>query len=341
MRMVPAAAAATLVIISISAQQPAAQQRAAQQRPEDAVMAVYRLLEKADRDGDLLAQLRLQDRKTRDETGADVRERVSQGGLQSTPTLRYQSTAVRVLKDRAVIAGNIVGAGQYSSNHHLIEFVLEEGEWKVAAELLSDTAFDRSAIYAVVPPADGSFTRAGSQWPGIPVAANNTKRFKDQDLPWKMQATRDESFLYVRFGSAAVLPVPGSEVQKEEGQQFVKTGAPESPPSMRIKIGGREFGLQIASVIQSESTFDDKGKANSIRYFVQYTFTLRSQADQDIFSSDTSGSIVRLLSVQDKFMDLKIPWLCLGPDGKAPVDVELNDANIPGRILPYRIAPWR
>jgi hypothetical protein len=147
MKITRAVVATTLVVLS----------GGAQQRSEDAVLAVYGRLERADRDGDLLAWLRLQDRKTREETGASVTVRASKGGLRSTPTLRYQSIAVRTLDGRAVVAGNIIGAAQNSSNPHLIEFVLEEGEWKVATELLSDTPFDRSVIYAVLPPPDGSY----------------------------------------------------------------------------------------------------------------------------------------------------------------------------------------
>src|ERR1700720_474484 len=144
-----AVVATTLLVLSV----------AAQQRPEDSVLTVYRLLEKADRDGDLLGRLRLQDRKSRNETGDFVRERVSQGGLQSTPSLRNQTVAVRTLNARAVITGNIIGAGPNSLKHHVSEFVREEGEGKVAAELLDDSPFDRSVIYAVLPPPDGSFTR--------------------------------------------------------------------------------------------------------------------------------------------------------------------------------------
>jgi hypothetical protein len=314
---------------------------AAQQRPEDAVLTVYRQLEKADREGDLLGRLRLQDRKSRDETGDSVRERVSHGGLQSTPTLRYQSVAVRTSNGRAVITGNIIGASPNSLKHHLIEFVREDGEWKVAAELLNDSPFDRSVVYAVLPPPDGSFTRAGSQWQRITVASNNAKRFQDKELPWKMQATRDESFVYIRFGTAAPLPVPGSELHKADSEQFVDTGAPESPPHLNIKIGGRQFGSTIGAVVQSKSTFDENGKSNSIRYYVQYSFVLKNQSDEEVFSADTSGSMVRLLSVDGKFINVKIPLQCLGSDSKAAADIELDDANVPARILPYRTELWR
>jgi hypothetical protein len=55
----------------------------------------------------------------------------------------------------------------------------------------------------------------------------------------------------------------------------------------------RVFHLQPmtrALVTIGTLTFDEKGKANPIRYFVQYSFALQNQSDQDIFYANSSES---------------------------------------------------
>ena len=317
------------------------------QRPEDAVIAAYRLLEKANREGDGALLLSLQSRETLVEM-TDAQKAEFPKRFPTDPGLQYVPLAVGASGSRGVVIGRMDGSARNTVKYEAVKFLLEDGAWKVVVESMSESPLDPRGLYALLPPADGAFMRAGSPWASIPYASSNTKFFKEHELDWKMQATQDESFLYIRFEAKAPLPAPRVEVRADNTLpgKPVKSGAPPSPPVMKIKISeaaggqtayGQTFSFQAGDVIQTRATFDEKGKANSNRFFVVYSLTVRDPADATIFDSNTDETFSHLVAVQDRFLELKIPLKSLGLNGKTSPAVTLEEANSLAKILPYQV----
>src|SRR5262249_17412725 len=136
--------------------------------------------------------------------------------IRPQPTIQYRAVRTLVQADKAAMIASM--RDPKDPNRHgdvTIRFVKETGAWKVADESWSDTAVDPASIYAVLPPEDGAFARAGSSWDRIAAAAGNTKYFRPDQLQWKLRATSDESFLYIRIEAAGELPAPNTEVRGE------------------------------------------------------------------------------------------------------------------------------
>jgi hypothetical protein len=73
----------------------------------------------------------------------------------------------------------------------------------VAREQWSDRPFDPFVLFAWLPPEAGAFLRDGAPWKGIAYATPNPRVLGKSEMPWKIQATMDESYLYVRFEANA------------------------------------------------------------------------------------------------------------------------------------------
>jgi hypothetical protein len=290
----------------------------AQQRPEDAVVAAY------------------------------LRHMAQSG--RPNPQIRYQPVVVRVQKNAAVVIGNTVAPKEagLTNPHHSVYLVLEAGEWKIAEERASDSPIDPAAVYALVPPDDGLFRRSQSPWQSVAYAALNTRRFAPADLPWKMQAIQDESFLYVRFEAASVLPLPGAEIRKAEGARFPETGTPPGPPVMKISLmapARKDFEFQAGSVIQTRATLDEGTKKYNNRYFIQYSLTVRSatqgtESGKEVFTRDTSDGFGKLVTVRDRYLEIEIPLQALGLSAAQRATIRLEEYNSLPLILPYQVVPF-
>jgi hypothetical protein len=312
---------------------------------EDAVKAVYKSIETAVRNGDGQLWLRLQSKKTLDQMPEQAKQNMLQGGYRD-PSIRYEPIVVRVRDNDAVLIGRSSRTSQPGAaySYESVRFARENGEWKIAAEASSNVPLDPNSIWALLPPEDGAFARAQSPWPRIPYAGLNTKFFNPSQLHWKMQGTADESFLYVRFESASALPEPGLEIQKSDGLPV----AP--PPVMVAKLG--EGGLAPASFefkaeaqIETRSTFDNSGKANSYRYFVSYALwvsqpTRGTIIGNTIFNLSTTNSS-GLIVVHDRFFDLRIPLKAVGWSAARSPAIRIQEANSSAQILPYQVSEFK
>ena len=318
-----------------------AQTRPAATAAEAAVTAAYQQLEKSDRDGDADLWLRLHDRAMRaplDEAAVNhLRASVKARGPE--PALRYQPSVVRAVGDNAVVIGSITGSKRVAvPRYHSVRYVIEDGEWKIAEEVMNNIPIDPHAAFALVPPVDGAFLRAGSPWNTVAYAALNTAYFKPQQLPWKMQATQDDTFLYVRFESSAPLAAPGLELRPSElppeGPQVVKI-LPASGPSFEFKAG---------PIIETRFKYDPAAKKNNNRYFMQYSLDLSYatrgvQTGENIFRTGTDARSGQLVSVQDRYLDIRIPLQALGLEPARRTPISLEEFNSVPKILPYRVVP--
>ncbi len=319
--------------------------------PEDAVKAAYKSLETAVRSGDGALWLRLQSKSRLADMPEDARQRMLKSAY-SDPSIRYEPILVRVQKNDAVLIGRFIGIGKPGAKYtnHVVTYALEDNQWKIAAESFSDTPIDPNAIWAWLPPEDGAFARAGSPWASVPYAGLNSQAFQPAQLPWKMQATVDEAFLYVRFEAASTLPAPGLEIHDSGNSRFPDTGAPPNPPSMVVTLGPggpapKSVEFQAELQVETRSTFDSAGKANSKRLFVSYSLSVWQptrgvQVGNQIFNRSTTNSS-GLVVVHDRFLDVRIPLKAMGWSAARPPAVRIREFNSLPQILPYQVSEFK
>jgi hypothetical protein len=307
---------------------------------ESAVTAAYKQLEKAARDGDPDLWLSLHNQATRAQTDEATLNgmRASAKRRGPNPSVRYSLSAVRVLGSRAAVIGSITGlrAGSTEVSYHSLRYVLESGEWKIADETVTDTPPDRRSIYALAPPESGAFLRANSPWATVAYADLNSARFKPEQLPWKMQATQDDAFLYIRFEAAMPLPATGLEIQKT-------ADLPEPPGTVKILTStGPGFEFQLGPVMQTKATYNEATKKYDNRYFVQYSLAVRNatrgvQTGDDIFHASTDDQFGNLVTANGRFLEIRIPLAALGLNPALHPVIRLEEFNSLPKILPYRV----
>jgi hypothetical protein len=308
---------------------------------EQQVRAVLKQMEKAVRAGDPAFEISLYDHATRARMAAAM-AKVPHLKPQANPGIHYEAVAVTARGDRAALIARVTGVRQGGVQYDRVRFVREDGSWKVAGEVWSDQPVDPATLYAMAPPAGGAFSRAGSPWERVPYSRANTRWFKPNQLEWRLQAVRDESFLYVRFEHTAPLLPPNSELDSAmaRGGKFV----PPMPPIMRIAIAGNTAArrtllrLQLGGIIETRATFGHDGRATSNRFFLQYAMDLGRSDNSSIFNASTDQSYPTLVAVKGRFLEGKIPVQCLGLDGKSTAPLDLEEANSLAKILPYHVA---
>jgi hypothetical protein len=281
------------------------------QSPEQAVLSVLAQIEKAQQAGDGQAIFDLLSAKSDMAAHPEFKARV-----RPRPEVRYQATKVLVSGDRAALVGAL------DDSFFSMQFVRENGSWKLLEQRGSNVPIDPAALYVLIPPDDGAFARAGFPWERVAPAPGTAK--------WKLQATYDETYLYVRIDAGAALPAPGSEASGTFPN--VVTGVDRVWPHMRIRLAAPavEFGFSAEDTPSDHATFDKTGKANSHRYTVEYSLWL-FQGDHTLFYT----SDPRIISIHDRYIDLRFPLKALGVQGKR--GIAIADANRPGSFPPYPV----
>ena len=310
---------------------------------EQAVVDTFKRMEEADRKGDGQLWFTLRDHKTLDSMDAKVKELILKGG-HGRPGVQYEVIAVRVRGEQAVLTGKVTDPQAGTVQHATVLFAMEYQQWKIAREQWSDTAFDPFILSAWMPPDDGAFLRAGAPWKGIPYATPNTQVLGKQEMPWKIQATMDESFLYLRFEANAPVLQPGARLGPQAGKTGVTGGLPPPPP-MRIKIiptadppTDPEYIVSVSDLVSTHGGFDSQGKSEASRYSVAYSLFVKNGAGEDIFQCTIGEETTsRLLAVQGRFIDVKLPLSGLGAEGPRTANVTMEEADSVLRVLPYQV----
>lgn len=298
----------------------------------DAVAAVFRSLEKSEQAGDGKLYLSVQSKAKLDAAGKKIIQEFSKG-FPPDPSVRYTLMGVRIRNDHAAVLGKITRSTSPAPQYYLGKLVLENGSWKIAEDQLDQQPIGASALEAAMPPEDGSFSRSGSPWSKVQYAAINTKWFKPSEVEWKLQATADESFVYVRFEARAPLPAPGTELPAKGTLKTI----PPSPNVMVIRTAnGKNFDLLLSSNPMTRATFDEAGRATSNRFFVQYSYTVKDAAGATRFSGSTRDTFAPLIAVHDQFLDLRLPLASLSV-GRTGGGIEIREANSLAKILPYQV----
>lgn len=307
---------------------------------EQAVLSAYRKMEEADRKGDGQLWLNLRDRATQAAMNEALKDTIRKGG-RSRPSVEYEPLATRVSLNRAVILGIVTDPESKTVQYDAVLFVVEDGEWKVAREQWNEKPFDPFVLYAMLEPRDGTFLRDGAPWKGIPYASHNAGVEHKEDAIWNVQATFDESSLYVRFEAALLLPPAGSKLRPAIGKTG-RTSGPSSPPPMRIKsAGANEYAISVSSLVSTAPAVDSKGRPAGDRYSVAYTLSVKNSLDQEVFQSmlgEASSSF--LLAVRDRFIDVRIPLAGLGFQPQAKPGIDLEEADAVMRVFPYHVEAY-
>ena len=276
------------------------------QRPEDAVTSVVKQVEQAIRTGNGDAYFSLWSSKSEMAAHSEIKSMI-----RPRPEIRYRATNTLIDGDRAAAIGSM------DNTFFSMELVREEGGWKLLKESYSEQALDPAMLYAVVPPADGSFARSGSDWSKVARAGT---------AKWKMQAVADETYLYVRIDALTPLPAQGSEVQGDFPNLNARVD--QNWPVMKIRSGVLEVSFRTSIGVGDRATFDEQGKANSHHHFLSYSLWV-TRGDATVFESNLEP----LISVHDSFIDLRFPLKALG----TPARIEILDANRPASFAPYDV----
>jgi hypothetical protein len=269
-----------------------------------------------------------------------VKSAIRQGG-HSRPAVRYEPLATRVSGNRGAIIGKVTDPDSNTVQYQSVLFVLEDGDWKVSREQLSEKPSDPFVLYAILEPGEGPFARDGAPWRVVPYASPNLQVVRKENVIWKVQATFDESFLYLRFEAAQPLPAPGSKVRPIVGKTG-GTGGPPDPPAMQIKNSGSNlYAVAVNSLVSTAPALDPKGKPAGDRYSVAYTFSVKKTEGDEVFAT-TIGDTARnsLFAVHDRFVDVRIPLGGLGIDSGTTPSIDLEDADTVNRLLPYHVSPY-
>src|SRR5260221_6457260 len=128
---------------------------------ETAVRATYRQLERAVRDGDGAAWLRLMDSVTLAEMPDEAKQLWRSGRFRDASS-RYEIINLRVEGDEAAIVGKITSSqGGAHVQYHSLMLVREANEWKIAAEQYNTSPIESAAVFAMLPSRIGAFALAG------------------------------------------------------------------------------------------------------------------------------------------------------------------------------------
>jgi hypothetical protein len=302
------------------------------------VIAAFSQIEKAIQSGDGALFLRLMSRKVV-AAQADVIKVTYLAGLPPRPDAHLEPIAVCVRGDNAFVIGKFEERGATEPKTYLVRYVREEQAWKIAALRTTSAPPYQPAIYAYLPPDGGAFTLAGSPWRTIGYAGLASESF------WKLQTTRDEAFLHIRFEASAALPPHGSEASVDDGK-LMKGGVPSDPPVMTVSVTRPDdnqtlvkssFELQIgrAAAAVPRASADATG-AEQARSVVNYSMVVRGDNGDVLFDS-APGAFNRLIEVRDRYVDVRLPLKSLGLHGRTTPDVELRETKA-AQAKPYQVA---
>jgi len=331
---------ATICLLLVTQSAPAAPDTVSR-AGEQAVLSAYKQMEEADRKGDGQLWFSLRDRKTQDTMNQALKDAIRKGG-RSRPNIRYEPLGTQVDKNRAVILGKVSDPDAGSVQYDAVLFAIEDGGWKVAREQWSEKPFDPFVMYALLEPEDGSFLRSGAPWKPVPYATANTQTVRKEDVNWKIQGVFDEAFVYVRFEAAQPIPAAGSKVKPEFGKAG-RTGGPPPPQPMLIRVSvpsldsRKEYAVSVSALVATTDAADAKGKLSK-SYSATYSLFVKNADGDEVFESTLGdGTSSRMLSVHDRFIDVRIPLAGFGAGPVNQLKVDLEDADSVLRVLPYHV----
>jgi len=279
------------------------------QSDQSQVEAVLKQLEHAEQTGDFNAWEGLW---TRDKLGQIEKMRPY---AKARPSVQYQLMKSFVHGDEAVLLAQAA-----SDSFVTIMLQRENGPWKIHDEIWRNTAPDANSVYALLPPDQGAFARAGSPWDQVAAGLSSSEEAR---LGWQMKAIFDESYLYIRIEAASPLPAPGATIEKPPGGW----------PVLKIDTSNAgEFVLNATVNVGDQATFDEHGRANSHRAFVDYSIRLERK-DHEIFTASAGLHPSPLLKVAGHNYDIRIPLATMGIMDSRTTAITVGDAQWPNSTV--------
>ena len=232
--------------------------------------------------------------------------------IRPRPEARYTASTVYVQGDQAAALVQSAVSGFVS-----MRLVKQDGVWKLKDVIWNNVAADPNSVYAMVPPPDGAFARAGSPWQRVPAGLSEQEASR---LGWQMRALHDESFLYIRIESPSALPAPGSDAERPPGGW----------PVLKVSVAGQPDLVVIANAnIGDQASFDETGKAKTHRPFVSYWLMVSTRDDHKIFEATAGLESTPLIQVSGRYFDSKIPLRALGITDASRAQIVVGDAQWP------------
>lgn len=307
---------------------------------ETAVRTAYTQLERAVRDGDGAAWLRLMDSATLAAMPDEAKQQWRSGRFRDA-SIRYDAISVRVEGDEAALVGKISSTrGGAHVQYHSLMLVREANEWKLATERYSDQPIEPAAVFALLPGRGGAFTLARTPWSAV-AQIPRVARKSPAAARWNFRATRDEDSVYLRCELSKALPPPGTEIHKSATSASADPGVPSVPP-LKLKVAGapggagsQEYDVHVGAVVQTRATLDTSTGGYHNRYFVEYSLSVeavRPAGNVLLFDDHAGDRFARLISVAGSSITVRLPLRALA--GDAPARVTLEDANQPGGFSP-------
>jgi hypothetical protein len=107
-----------------------------------------------------------------------------------------------------------------------------------------------------------------------------------------------------------------------------------SVPSLESR---KEYGISVSALVATTDVTDAKGKPSK-SYSVTYSVFVKNADGEEVFESTLGdGPSSRMLSVHDRFIDVKVPLGGFGVDPVNQLKVDLEDADSVLRVLPYHV----
>lgn len=279
------------------------------QTAESEVAATVQKMERAEQTGDFNTWLSLwtPQKATEMQRLASV--------ASARPERQYRVSKIYAQGDAAVVLAQAV-----PDSFAILSLRKEGGRWRISDLAWREKAADPNSVYALVPPPDGAFSRAGSPWDQIAPAMPPTTAAQ---LGWQMRSVFDESFLYIRIETGSTLPAPGSTIDKP----------PSGWPVMKISVAGTgDFVLLDSVNVGDQATFDSNGKANSHRAFASYEVWLERN-DHEIFTVFAGPDPSPLVQVSGPNLELRVPLRSMGISDSRTARITVGDAQWPKSVL--------
>jgi hypothetical protein len=270
------------------------------QDEQSSVLATLRQMERAEQTGDANAWVGTWSR----ESAANAEK--MRPYIRPRPESRYTASTVFVQGDQAAALVQSTVSG-----HASMRFVKETGLWKLKDVIWNDRAADPNSVYAMVPPPDGAFTRAGSPWQSVQAGLTEQESAR---RGWQMRAVHDESYLYVRIESPSALPLPGAAAELP----------PSGWPVLKVSVAG-----QPDIVITANANIG----IHANQHFVYYLLLATTRAHDKIFEASAGPESNPLIQVNGRNFDSRIPLRALGITDASRAQIVVGDAAWPKSAL--------
>ena len=197
---------AQLILLLVLAAALAAQNRSTE---EQGVLVAYRQMEEADRHGDGRLWFSLRDRKTLDSMHARVREMILKGGRPAIGQIRRAGRKSSRHPSRSCRQSD-----RRAKRHHSVRHSPVQGRRQPLESCQGTVERQALGSFCSVSLVSTGGRRISARRLALerdPVRHTKPPCTGKSEMPWKVQATMDESFLYLRFEANAPLLAPGAK----------------------------------------------------------------------------------------------------------------------------------